>query len=66
MNIWAAAITNLSDGRYFAAWNAQYMSFVLDAAHDDYLAPNMAEGIRGWLEGPQIVGVFGEIGRAHV
>ena len=59
MKFWAAAIGNLTDGRYFAAYNAAYISFVLDSSHSDYIAPNVAAGIAGWLEGPQIVGVFG-------
>ena len=59
MKFWATAVTNLTDGRYFAAWNAEWLGFVLDSRADNYLAPNVAAGIRGWLEGPKIVGAFG-------
>jgi phosphoribosylanthranilate isomerase len=59
MKFWANAVTNLTDGRYFAAWNADWLGFVLDSQADNYLAPNVAAGIRGWLEGPKIVGAFG-------
>jgi phosphoribosylanthranilate isomerase len=59
MNIWANHLNNLTDARYFAAWNAAYISFQLDENAENYLAPNVAEGIRGWVEGPKIVGSFG-------
>lgn len=59
MNIWANHLNNLTDARYFAAWNAAYISFQLDPNADAFVAPNVAEGIRGWVEGPRIVGSFG-------
>jgi phosphoribosylanthranilate isomerase len=59
MNIWANHLNNLTDARYFAAWNAAYISFQLDPNANAFIAPNVAEGIRGWVEGPRIVGSFG-------
>ncbi|MEY4927197.1 MAG: hypothetical protein RI894_1633 [Bacteroidota bacterium] len=59
MNIWANHITNLTDGRYFAAYNAAWISFCFNPESPDFIAPNVAVGIAGWLEGPQMAGSFG-------
>ena len=59
MQIWANHLHNLTDARYFAAWNAAYISFQLDPNAEGFLAANVAEGIRGWVAGPKIVGSFG-------
>jgi phosphoribosylanthranilate isomerase len=59
MQIWANQLSNLTDARYFAAWNAAYISFQLDPNAEGFLPANVAEGIRGWVAGPKIVGSFG-------
>ncbi len=59
MNIWANHITNLTDGRYFAAYNAAWISFCFNPESPDCIAQNVAAGIAGWLEGPQVAGSFG-------
>jgi hypothetical protein len=60
MQIWANNIKNLTDGRYFAAYNAAWISFCFDPSSIHYIAPNIAAGIAGWLDGPEIAGCFGE------
>ncbi len=58
MNIWANNITNLTDARYFAAYNADWVCFCFDKNSPHSIAPNVAAGIAGWLEGPKIAGSF--------
>ncbi len=55
----AASISNLTDGRYFAAVNAEWMSFVLDPSREDALSVQLAMEFMGWLSGPRYVGEFG-------
>ncbi len=59
MEIWANNITNLTDARYFAAYNAAWVGFCFDKNSPNHIAPNVAAGIAGWLEGPAIAGSFG-------
>ncbi len=54
----ASAITNLTDARYFAAWNADWLGFCLDPADEAYVAPQVARAIREWIDGPRFVGEF--------
>ncbi len=57
-NVKASSITNLTDARYFAAWDVEWMGFVLDPASDLYVAPQSVQAIRDWIDGPGIVGEF--------
>ena len=59
MDFLAKNITNLTDARYFSAYNAAWISFSFDTAKPEYIAPNVAAGIAGWLEGPSFTGSFG-------
>jgi len=54
----ASAITNLTDARYFAAWDVEWMGFSLDPASDHFVDPNTVHAIKDWVEGPQITGEF--------
>lgn len=55
----AASISNLTDGRYFAAANAEWMGFVLDPSRAEALSIQLAMEFMGWLSGPRYVGEFG-------
>ena len=55
----AGAITNLTDARYFAAWDVQWLGFCLDPGSSEYIPPATAKAIKEWVEGPQIIGEFG-------
>lgn len=57
-NVKASSITNLTDARYFAAWDVEWMGFVLDPASDLYVSPQNVQAIREWIDGPRIVGEF--------
>lgn len=54
----ASSITNLTDARYFAAWDVEWMGFILDPGSDLYVPPQTVEAIRDWIDGPGIVGEF--------
>ncbi len=55
----ASQIANLTDARYFAAWEVNWLGFCLDTGADHFLQPAELVAIREWVEGPEIVGEFG-------
>lgn len=56
--IYAGPITNLTDARYFAAWDVAWLSFNLSPDEDSFLHPNQVQAIKEWVEGPAMVGEF--------
>jgi len=56
INIKASTITNLTDARYFAAWDVTWMGFSLDPTSESFVDPNTVHAIKEWVEGPKIVG----------
>ena len=54
----AGAITRLTDARFFAAYEVAYLGFCFDPASPDYISPQEALAIKGWITGPQIVAEF--------
>jgi|AntRauTorckE5430_2_1112549.scaffolds.fasta_scaffold13593_2 phosphoribosylanthranilate isomerase len=54
----ASAVTNLTDARYFAAWEVEWLGFNLDAGSADYIPPSNMEAIREWVDGVKILGEF--------
>lgn len=54
----ASAITNLTDARYFAAWEVEWMGFNLSPGEDTFISPTEVLAIKEWVEGPNIVGEF--------
>lgn len=59
MKIKASSISNLTDARYFAAWNVKWLGFSLDSGSPHYTSPGDIKEIKDWLVGPQFVGEFG-------
>lgn len=59
MKIKATSISNLTDARYFAAWNAEWLGFSLEMGNSNYTRPQDVKEIKDWLVGPKIVGEFG-------
>jgi phosphoribosylanthranilate isomerase len=55
----AGSITNLTDARYFSAWGASWIGFCFDPESPDYISPEKALEIKGWLHGPCYLGEFG-------
>ncbi len=54
----ASSITNLTDARYFAAWEVAWMGFNLEAGSEDYIEPKDMKAIKEWVDGVKIVGEF--------
>ncbi|MEM6379276.1 MAG: N-(5'-phosphoribosyl)anthranilate isomerase [Bacteroidota bacterium] len=55
----ASQIGNLTDARYFAAWQVEWLGFSLDTASESYLTPTQVQALKAWVEGPKMVGEFG-------
>jgi len=55
----ASKITNLTDARYFAAWETHWLSFNLDSPTEGSISPQQLMAIKEWVEGPKIIGEFG-------
>jgi phosphoribosylanthranilate isomerase len=53
------AVTNLTDARYFAAWEVEWMGFCLANGEEDFVAPEMVAAMIEWLDGLSFVGEFG-------
>ena len=66
MLIKASGITNLTDARYFAAKEADFLGFNLEENTEGYLDPMYMKAIREWVEGPAIVGEFVDAPLAYV
>jgi phosphoribosylanthranilate isomerase len=55
----ASQVTNLTDARYFAAWEAEWIGFNFEKGTDTFIEPQKMSAIREWIEGSKIVGEFG-------
>jgi len=55
----ATAVTNLTDARYFAAWEVEWLGFNFNTGEDTYIAPQNMKAIKEWVDGVKIVGEFG-------
>jgi phosphoribosylanthranilate isomerase len=54
----ASSITNLTDARYFAAWEVEWLGFNFDPMAEDYIQPQVMKAIKEWVDGVKIVGEF--------
>ncbi|MCB0526316.1 MAG: hypothetical protein H6576_13360 [Lewinellaceae bacterium] len=66
MLVKASSVTNLTDARYFAAKEVNYLGFNLEEGSPGYLEPASMKAIREWIAGPHIVGEFENAGIDHV
>ena len=55
----ASPISNLTDARYFAAREVEWLGFCLENGLPDFCPPQQVMAIKEWVEGPRIVGEFG-------
>jgi phosphoribosylanthranilate isomerase len=55
----ASSITNLTDARYFAAWEVKWLGFNLDTNAEDYIAPVKVKAMKEWVDGVEVVAEFG-------
>jgi phosphoribosylanthranilate isomerase len=58
LKIKASQITNLTDARYFAAKEVEWLSFNFAENTDNYIEPMRARAMFDWVEVPHIVGEF--------
>ena len=58
IKIKASDITNLTDARYFAAKEVEWLCFNFTEGAASYIDPMKARAIFEWVEGPTIVGEF--------
>ena len=54
----ASSITNLTDARYFAAWEVEWLGFNFDQNAENAILPQSMKAIREWVDGVKIVGEF--------
>jgi len=54
----ASAINNLTDARYFAAFEVDWLGFQLHPGQEHYVPPQVVKAIREWVDGVKIVGEF--------
>ncbi len=55
----ASSVSNLTDARYFAAFEVEWLGFTLSPGEEGYCPPPTVKGIREWVDGVKIVGEFG-------
>jgi phosphoribosylanthranilate isomerase len=58
LKIKASQITNLTDARYFAAKEVEWLSFNFTEHTDNYIEPMRARAMFDWVEVPHIIGEF--------
>ncbi len=58
IKIKASQITNLTDARYFAAKEVEWLSFNFTEGTENYIDPMQARAMFEWVHGPRIVGEF--------
>jgi phosphoribosylanthranilate isomerase len=55
----ASSITNLTDARYFAAWEVEWLGFTLEVGNEFSVSSHLVNAIKAWVDGVKIVGEFG-------
>ncbi len=54
----ASSVTNLTDARYFAAWEVEWLGFSFDHGSENHIPMEMMKAISEWVDGVKIVGEF--------
>lgn len=57
----ASGITHLTDARYFAAWEVDYLAFPLGEGVTEAISWDYLNALREWVEGPEIVAELGRV-----
>lgn len=55
----ASAITHLTDARYFAAWETEWLGFFLSPGTAESVSTQLVAALREWVDGVKICGEFG-------
>ena len=61
----ASGITHLTDARYFAAWEVDYLAFPLGEGVSEAISWDYLNALREWVEGPEIVAEIGRVDDAE-
>lgn len=62
----ASQITNLTDARYFAAKEVEWLSFNFTEGSENYIDPMKAKAMFEWVHGPHIVAEFNGFSAADI
>ncbi len=62
----ASQITNLTDARYFAAKEVEWLSFNFTEGSENYIDPMKARAMFEWVHGPHIVAEFDGLSAADI
>ena len=54
----ASSITNLTDARYFAAWEVSWLGFCFDESSESHITPQAMYAMKEWVDGVQFLGEF--------
>lgn len=54
----ASSITNLTDARYFAAWDVEWLGFDLNQGSENAIPLQNIKAIKEWVDGVKIAGEF--------
>lgn len=54
----AGSIQTLAAARYFSSKMVEMVGFCFDSSKAEFIAPRDAQQVKGWLQGPKIVGEF--------
>lgn len=54
----ASAITHLTDARYFAAWETEWLGFMLSPGSEASVELQLVAALREWVDGVKICGEF--------
>lgn len=57
----ASGITHLTDARYFAAWEVDFLAFPIGEGVKEAISWDYLNALREWVEGPSIVAELGEV-----
>lgn len=55
----ASSLTHLTDARYFAAWEVQWLGFQMIEGADHYIPAQEVAAMKEWVDGVKICGEFG-------
>jgi len=57
----ASGITHLTDARYFAAWEVDFLAFPVGEGVEEAISWDYLHALREWVEGPTIVAELGTV-----
>jgi phosphoribosylanthranilate isomerase len=57
----ASGITHLTDARYFAAWEVDFLAFPLGDGVTEAISWDYLNALREWVEGPEIIVELGKV-----